>query len=59
MRVLLVTGNLASDLVRESACGTDVLVLDVDVAAFITPEMLCRAGPRGYDLILIPRGYNC
>lgn len=54
MRVLLVTGNLASDLVRESACGTDVLVLDVDVAAFITPEMLCRAGPRGYDLILIP-----
>jgi dihydropteroate synthase-like protein len=31
-----------------------VLVLDVDVAAFITPEMLCRAKPEGYDLILIP-----
>ena len=31
-----------------------MLVLDVDVAAFITPEMLCRAEPKGYDLILIP-----
>ncbi len=31
-----------------------MLVLDVDVAAFITPEMLCRAKPDGYDLILIP-----
>ena len=28
--------------------------LDVDVAAFITPEMLCQAKPEGYDLILIP-----
>ena len=28
--------------------------LDVDVAAFITPQMLCRAKPEGYDLILIP-----
>jgi dihydropteroate synthase-like protein len=54
MKVLLVTGRLASEQVRRSACGTDVLVLDVDVAAFITPEMLCRAGPQGYDLILIP-----
>jgi len=31
-----------------------VLVLDLDVAAFITPEMLRRAAPAGYDLILIP-----
>ncbi|NLJ21800.1 MAG: dihydropteroate synthase, partial [Methanothrix soehngenii] len=54
MKVLLVTGRLASEQVRRSACGADVLVLDVDVAAFITPEMLCRAGPQGYDLILIP-----
>ena len=54
MNVLLVTGILASEQVRRSACGADVLVLDVDVAAFITPEMLCRAGPKGYDLILIP-----
>ncbi len=54
MKVLLVTGKLASEQVRRSACGRDVLALDVDVAAFITPEMLCRAGPKGYDLILIP-----
>ena len=54
MRVLLVTGRRACDQVKRSACGADVLVLDVDVAAFITPEMLCQAGPPGYDLILIP-----
>ena len=30
MKVLLVTGRLASEQVRRSACGTDVLVLDVD-----------------------------
>jgi dihydropteroate synthase-like protein len=29
-------------------------VLDLDIAAFITPEMLQRAAPTGYDLILIP-----
>jgi hypothetical protein len=54
MKVLLVTGRLALDQVRATASGSDVLVLDVDVAAFITPEMLCRANPEGYDLILIP-----
>ena len=54
MKVLLVTGRLASGQVKRCACGADVLVEDVDVAAFITPEMLCRSGPRGYDLILIP-----
>jgi len=54
MKVLLVTGRLASEQVKRSACGADVLVMDVDVAAFITPEMLCQAGPKGYDLILIP-----
>ena len=54
MKVLLVTGRLASDQVRAVANGADVLVLDLDVAAFITPEMLCQAAPRGYDLILIP-----
>lgn len=31
-----------------------MLVTDVDVAAFITPQMLQRLAPRGYDLILIP-----
>ena len=54
MKVLLVTGRLALDKVRATAPGSDVLVLDVDVAAFITPEMLCQAKPEGYDLILIP-----
>jgi dihydropteroate synthase-like protein len=54
MKVLVVTGRLALEQVKASAPGADVLALDVDVAAFITPEMLCRAAPQGYDLILIP-----
>jgi len=54
MKVLAVTGRLAQDLVRASADGADVLVLDVDIAAFITPQMLLQAAPKGYDLILIP-----
>jgi dihydropteroate synthase-like protein len=54
MKVLLVTGRLALDQVKASAREADVLALDVDVAAFITPKMLCRAAPQGYDLILIP-----
>ncbi|HWQ18296.1 MAG TPA: dihydropteroate synthase-like protein [Methanotrichaceae archaeon] len=54
MKILAVTGRLAQGMVREQARGSDVLVLDTDIAAFITPEMLKRAGPRGYDLILIP-----
>ncbi|MDD1736027.1 MAG: dihydropteroate synthase-like protein, partial [Methanothrix sp.] len=54
MKVLLVTGRLAESQVRYFAREADVLVADVDVAAFITPQMLMRAAPRGYDLILIP-----
>jgi dihydropteroate synthase-like protein len=54
MRVLTVTGRMAQDLVKQYSKGADVLVLDVDIAAFITPEMLHRAAPKGYDLILIP-----
>jgi len=54
MKVLAVTGRLAQDMVRGAARDADVLVLDVDVAAFITPEMLQRAAVAGYDLILIP-----
>jgi len=58
VKVLLVTGRLAEGLVKESAQGfdqdADVLALDTDVAAFITPEMLLRADPKGYDLILVP-----
>jgi dihydropteroate synthase-like protein len=54
MKVLVVTGRLAQDLVRDFSSGADVLVLDLNIAAFITPEMLQRAAPKGYDLILIP-----
>ena len=53
-KVLLVTGRLAQAQVRASAEDADVLVADVDVAAFITPELLLCASPQGYDLILIP-----
>ncbi len=54
MKVLAVTGRLAQDLVRDSAKGADVLVLDTDIASFITPQMLIQAAPKGYDLILLP-----
>lgn len=54
MKVLAVTGRLAQDLVRASAKDADVLVLDTDIAAFITPNMLVQAAPKGYDLILLP-----
>ena len=54
MKILLVTGRLAEEQVRSYAAEADVLVADVDVAAFITPRMLLCAAPRGYDLILIP-----
>ncbi len=54
MKVLAVTGKLAQDLVRASAKDADVLVLDTDIAAFITPQMLIQAAPKGYDLILLP-----
>lgn len=54
MKVLAVTGRLAQDLVRASAKGADVLVLDTDIAAFITPNMLIQAAPKGYDLIILP-----
>ncbi len=54
MKVLLVTGRLAEAQVRSFAKDADVLVADVEVAAFITPELLLCASPQGYDLILIP-----
>ncbi len=54
MKSLLVTGRLAESQVRAFAGRTDVLVADIDVAAFITPHMLMQVSPLGYDLILIP-----
>ncbi|HNR57734.1 MAG TPA: hypothetical protein PKJ51_04685, partial [Methanothrix sp.] len=50
MRALAVTGRLAEGMVREAVGGlADVLVMDVDVASFITPKMLMEAKPEGYD----------
>jgi dihydropteroate synthase-like protein len=54
MKVLLVTGKLAESQVRAFAGEADVLVANVDVASFITPQMLLGRAPQGYDLILIP-----
>ncbi len=55
MRALAVTGRLAEEMVREAAGDrADVLVMNVDVASFITPKMLREAAPVGYDIILIP-----
>ncbi|MDQ1262515.1 MAG: hypothetical protein QG575_1696, partial [Euryarchaeota archaeon] len=53
-KILLVTGRLAEAQVRAAAGDAQVLVADVDVAAFITPELLLGTAPQGYDLILIP-----
>jgi len=50
-----VTGRLAERMVRDAVGdGADVLVMNVDVASFITPKMLRNAAPEGYDIILIP-----
>lgn len=56
MNILVVTGKLASNTVKTSVnTGADVLVLDVEVAAFTTPALLRRSLPqKKYDLILIP-----
>ena len=49
------TGRLAEGMVREAVGErADVLVMNVDVASFITPKMLRNAAPEGYDIILIP-----
>jgi dihydropteroate synthase-like protein len=57
MRILLATGRLAYPAVKELADEkADVMMLDVNIAAFITPRMLERAvaGKTGdYDLILV------
>ncbi|PXF56375.1 MAG: dihydropteroate synthase-like protein [Candidatus Methanogaster sp.] len=56
MDILIATGRLAQQTVREAAKeNADVIVLDIDVAAFITPGLLMSALPDGrYDLILVP-----
>lgn len=56
MKILVVTGKLAGDTVKKSVKDeAGVLVLDVEVAAFITPALLRRFLPdKKYDLILVP-----
>jgi dihydropteroate synthase-like protein len=56
MNILVVTGKLAENTARKSVNEkADVLVLDIEIAAFITPALLRRSLPeKKYDLILIP-----
>lgn len=56
MNILVVTGKLASNTVKSSVRNmADVLVLDIEVAAFTTPALLGRSlSPKKYDLILVP-----
>jgi len=54
MRILAVTGKLAEKDVRMYAEGADVFVVDIDVAAFITPRHLKNVDLSNYDLILVP-----
>lgn len=56
MRILVVTGRRAAGTVGTAAGNkAEVLVLDIDVAAFTTPNRLKASVPVGkYDLIIIP-----
>jgi len=54
MRVLLITGKLAEEMVKKYGKGADVKVCNIDVAAFITPSMLEKEDFSGYDLVLVP-----
>ena len=58
MRVLLVTGRLAYPVVKKAAgAAADVVMADVNVAAFITPKLVepMLADKAGkYDLVLVP-----
>ena len=54
MRILLITGKLAEKDVRKHAKNADVYVVNIDVAAFITPSHLENVDFSSYDLILVP-----
>ncbi|MEM2427587.1 MAG: dihydropteroate synthase-like protein [Candidatus Hadarchaeales archaeon] len=62
MRVLLLTGRLASSLVRKyskvEGVEAEVVVAPVPVATFLTPSLAVRElekkGTKGYDLVLLP-----
>ncbi|MCK4652016.1 MAG: dihydropteroate synthase, partial [Methanosarcinales archaeon] len=56
MKILVATGRLAQTTVEAAVHeNADVLVLDIDIAAFITPNLLRSSLPDGrYDLLLVP-----
>lgn len=60
MKILIATGRLAENTVRKASGGkADVLAVDIDIAAFITPNKLIKSFqdanlPKSYDLILLP-----
>ena len=60
MNILIATGRLAENTVRKAAKDkADILVADIDIAAFITPKKLIKAFQEAnfskkYDLILVP-----
>lgn len=60
MKILIATGRLAENTVRKAAGEkAEVLVADIDIAAFITPKKLIKSFLEAkfsnrYDLILLP-----
>ncbi len=66
MKVLIATGHKAEEIVRKAVgSAADVLVLDIDIAAFMTPAMLKKHylelisnTNEKYDIILIPGAAN-
>jgi dihydropteroate synthase-like protein len=60
MKILIATGRLAENTVRKAVGEkADVLVADIDIAAFITPKKLIKifqeaSFSKDYDLILLP-----
>jgi len=60
MKILIATGRLAENTVRKAVGEkADILVVNIDIAAFITPNKLIKAFQeanlsKNYDLILLP-----
>jgi len=60
MNVLIATGKLAEGTVRKAVGSkAHIMVLDIDIAAFITPRRLIEALKKGsaqkhYDIIFVP-----
>ncbi|ADI74402.1 dihydropteroate synthase-related protein [Methanohalobium evestigatum Z-7303] len=60
MKILVVTGYLAEQTVKNAVnSGADVLVLDTDIAAFITPNKLLQVMEKRklkdkYDIVFVP-----